>query len=97
MDLDQFRIWALDQGVVCKHAGSGGLPFCGECVSLINQYCWKVLSIQAMAWGHAKDWGNNAATLYFFDLVSSPRAGDIGVSDATRSNPYGHIRVNIRC
>ena len=73
MNLDQFRQWALSQGQVAKIQGD----YAGECVSLINQYLYRVYGITAGAWGHAKDWGTSAPVLQYFDRVSNPQAGDI--------------------
>mgnify|MGYP003472787759 FL=1 len=89
MNLDQFKNWAVGQGQVAKTDGT----YLGQCVSLINQYLSKVYGIQAGAWGDAKDWATNQNVLRYFDKVSSPQAGDIGVSGATPSNPYGHIWI----
>lgn len=95
----EFQNWAIDQGIVCKHENSGG-GICGECVSLINQFCWRVLNVPAMAWGHAWAWGKkNPMNPYlepYFDIVGSPQPWDIGVQDqAMAGNPYGHIFIYI--
>ena len=90
MTLPEFQAWSLAQGTVGKF-GTG--EFAGECVSLVNQYLNRVLDIQAGAWGNAKDWATNATVAQYFDKVSSPQAGDIGVSGATATNPYGHIWI----
>ncbi len=89
MNLDQLRAWALAQGQVAKTDGT----YPGQCVSLINQYLSKVFSIQAGAWGDAKDWATNGSVASYFDKVGSPQAGDIGVSGAVPGNPYGHIWI----
>lgn len=88
--LEQFRSWALSQGQVGKY-DDGQYP--GQCVSLINQYCYRVLDVPAKAWGHAKEWASNAAPLAHFDKVSSVQAGDILVYPATSNNAYGHIEI----
>jgi hypothetical protein len=90
MNLQQFKDWAVAAGSVGK-ATDGG--YIGQCVSLINQYLSKVYDIQAGAWGDAKDWATNGNVAKYFDKVSSPQAGDIGVSGATANNPYGHIWI----
>lgn len=90
MTLNEFKNWAVAQGTVAKFTDG---KYVGECVSLINQYLGRVYGINAGAWGNAKDWANNAEVAKLFDKVSSPQAGDIGVSGATASNPYGHIWV----
>lgn len=89
MTLEQFQNWALSQGSVAKTDGG----YIGECVSLINQYLSKVYGLNAGAWGHAKDWATNPNVLALFDKVGSPQAGDIGVSGAVPTNPYGHIWI----
>lgn len=89
MNLEAFKNWAVSQGSVAKTNGG----YIGECVSLINQYLSKVYGIQAGAWGNAKDWATNGTVATYFDKVSSPQAGDIGISGATATNPYGHIWV----
>lgn len=66
MTFDQFTPWALAQTTVAKY-NDGQYP--GECVSLINQLCWRVLNIPADAWGHAKDWGRNSIQRQYFDVL----------------------------
>lgn len=90
MDIEQFKNWALEQDTVAKY--NDGL-FPGECVSLVNQYCYRVLGVPATAWGHAKDWASNPAVLIFFNKASYIQPGDIIVFGATSGNPYGHIAV----
>lgn len=90
MTLSEFSAWALNQGTVCKTDGT----FCGECVSLINQYLSKVHGINAGAWGHAKDWANTSNPIrQWFVPVNQSQAGDIGISGAVPGNPYGHIWI----
>jgi len=90
MTLNEFSAWALSQGTVCKTDGT----FCGECVSLINQYLSKVHGINAGAWGHAKDWANTSNPIrQWFVPVNQSQAGDIGISGAVPGNPYGHIWI----
>jgi len=87
MTLNEFSAWALSQGTVCKTDGT----YCGECVSLINQYLSKVHGINAGAWGHAKAWAsNNHPIRQWFTPVTRSQAGDIGVDI---NGPYGHIWV----
>lgn len=92
MDFDQFRNWALSQGSVAKYNDGGYL---GECVSLINQYCWRVLNIPADAWGHAKDWGINSIQRQYFDALppENPQRGDILVYGAGFGSGRGHIEI----
>lgn len=87
MNLAQFSAWAVSQGTVCKTDGT----FCGECVSLINQYLAKVHGINAGAWGHAKAWaGTNNPIRQWFVPVNTSQPGDIGVDV---SGTYGHIWI----
>lgn len=90
MDLNAFKKWAIDQGSVAKFTDA---KYKGQCVSLISQYLGTVYGIKAGAWGNAKDWATNAEVAKLFTKVGSPQAGDIGVSGATRTNPYGHIWI----
>ena len=91
MVLNDFKNWALASGQVGK-ATDG--QFVGQCVSLINQYLYKVYGISAGAWGDAKDWAKDTNSVrQYFDKVGSPQAGDIGVSGPTSTNPYGHIWI----
>lgn len=90
MTIEEFRAWAQSQGSVAKYTDG---KYLGECVSLVNQYLARVNGIQAGAWGNAKDWATNGTVAQYFDKVSSPQAGDIGVSGATSTNPYGHIWI----
>lgn len=90
MNLEQFKNWAISQGSVGKFTDGN---YIGECVSLINQYLGRVIGIRAGSWGNAKDWATNGEVTKYFDKVSSPQAGDIGVSGATPTNPYGHIWI----
>lgn len=70
----------------------GGFP--GQCVSLINQYCWKVLGVPAGAWGNAKDWAINAIQRKYFNLVDDqPRLGDILIWGADYGGGSGHIAI----
>lgn len=87
MNLSQFISWAINAVSVATPIGT----YVGECVSLIQQYLAMVFGIPFQARGHAKDWATNANVLSYFDKVSSPQAGDIGISGPTASNPYGHI------
>lgn len=90
MNLEQFRNWAISQGSVAKFTDGN---YIGECVSLINQYLGRVYGIRAGSWGNAKDWATNSTVDQYFNKVSSPQAGDIGVSGATTGNLYGHIWI----
>lgn len=91
MTLGEFQTWALSQGSVAKYNDG---QYKGECVSLINQYCYRVLNVPADAWGHAAAWGNdtNASVRTYFNKVGSVQAGDILVY-TNLAVPYGHIEI----
>lgn len=89
MNLDSFRQYAINAGQVATPAGT----YLSQCVSLIQQYLNKVYGIPFTPRGDAKDWATNGNVLSHFDRVGSPQAGDIGISGATASNPYGHIWI----
>lgn len=93
MDLNTFRNWAIGQGQVSNPTADPNNAFPGQCVSLIQQYLNRVYGIAWTPRGHAKDWATNGNVLSYFDRVGSPQAGDIGISGATASNPYGHIWI----
>ena len=90
MNLQQFVDWALAARSVGKYQDGS---YKGECVSLINQYCWRVLNIPAGSWGNAVDWASNATVLSYFNKVSKAEPGDILVYGGTAGNPYGHIEL----
>lgn len=89
MNFQDFVNWALAQGSVAKTNGE----YLGECVSLINQYCHRVLGVPASAWGHAKDWAVNAAPLKYFKIVNDPQEGDILVYGPEFGGGFGHIEI----
>ena len=64
-----------------------------NCVSLINQYCWRVLGVPAGAWGNAKDWATNANAKKYFTVVPSSQRGDILVYGVNAGTIYGHIEI----
>lgn len=90
MNLSQFQTWAVTQGSV-GNPGSGS--FRGQCVSLIQNYLNLVYGIGYQARGNAKDWPTNSNVLSYFDKVSSPQAGDIGVMGANYGSGAGHIFI----
>lgn len=89
MTLSEFKNWALAQGSVAKYDDG---QFRGECVSLVNQYCHRVLGVPAGAWGNAGDWATNSNVAKYFDKVSNIQAGDILVYPH-KAAPYGHIAI----
>lgn len=93
MTLQEFISWSNGQRLGKYNDGQ----FPGQCVSLINQYCWRVLDVPAGAWGNAKDWAStdNTAVMRYFDHVTDMQAGDILVYPATPTNADGHIEIYI--
>lgn len=90
MNLSQFKDWATQQKSVAKYNDG---QFLGECVSLVNQYCYRVLGIPAGAWGDAKDWATNPSSLKYFDIVKDLQHGDVLVYPT--AGKYGHIEINL--
>lgn len=97
MTLQEFTPQALAQKSVSKYTTAGNSwkdgGYLGQCVSLINQYCWRVLNVPAKEWGNAKDWPSNPNVQQYFDTVSSPQGGDIGVMGAKYGGGEGHIFI----
>lgn len=93
MNLQEFTNWALAQGSVGKYDDGG---FVGQCVSLVNQYCYRVLNVPAGAWGNAKDWANdNNPNRAYFGEVNNIQVGDVIVYGSNFGGGYGHIGVGL--
>jgi hypothetical protein len=92
MDLAEFKAWALAQGTVAKYNDG---QFKGQCVSLVNQYCYRVLKVPADAWGNAKDWATNQSVAKYFDKVSNILPGDLLVYPEAFGNGDGHIAIAV--
>ena len=90
MNLSQFTSWSISAGSVGKYDDG---QYIGECVSLINQYCWRVLNVPARAWGHAKDWATNKTVRQYFDVVQTSKRGDVLVYGTNAGTIYGHIEI----
>lgn len=89
MNLREFEKWAIAQGSVANPEPDGG--FKGQCVSLVQQYLYKVCEIAFKARGNAKDWATNI--IEGWDKLSASttlRAGDIIV---WTTGQYGHIAI----
>ncbi len=83
--LQAFREWAIAQG------GNIGNPLVnthrGQCVSLVQQYLYRVFAIPYTPRGNAKDF----IPPNFTKVSGSPRAGDIVRWPASNYSKYGHI------
>lgn len=91
MTFSEFQSWALAQGQVGRYDNG---QFVGQCVSLINQGCYRVYNIPAKSWGDAWQWGqpNNAAVQQYFNIVNSLEVGNVVVYPQNWSgSPEGHI------
>ena len=91
MNLREFENWALEQGSVANPEPNN--KYKGECVSLIQQYLYKVFNKSFKAYGNAKDWENNYPSDYFTKLNSNVKyqKGDVLVYGSNRGNGYGHM------
>lgn len=103
--LENFKNESIAQVSVSKYTSNPQLNswkdggFLGECVSEINQYCWRVLDVPAGSWGDAVDWWTNSTVLTYFDQVTdgSRKDGDIlvwGDDPGTFTGRYGHIAIS---
>lgn len=93
MTLPEFKNWALQQSQVGKYDDG---QYVGECVSLVNQYCYRVLGVPAGAWGHAYAWANDDnPNRQYFDKVGSPQDGDVIVYGTNFTPLFGHIGIFI--
>lgn len=83
--LQAFREWAITQG------GNIGNPlvntYRGQCVSLVQQYLYRVFAIPYAPRGNAKDF----VPPNFSKVSGSPRAGDVVRWPASNYSKYGHI------
>ena len=91
MNLADFGSWALGQGSVANPEPNN--KYKGECVSLIQQYLYRVFNKPFQAYGNAKDWVNNYPKDYFTKLNANAgyQRGDVLVYDERRGNGYGHM------
>ena len=90
MNLREFGDWALATGSVANPDGS----YLGECVSLIQQYYYKVFGIPFQGRGNAKDICYNIPNGFTW-VSGSLQAGDILVygGNYPQSNGYGHCGI----
>ena len=91
MNLKEFCSWGLKQGSVANPAPNN--KYKGQCVSLIQQYLYKVFGKSFKAYGNAKDWASNYPTKYFTKLSKSTKLqpGDVLVYGSNYGGGYGHI------
>ena len=91
MNLQEFGSWGLKQGSVANPAPNN--KYKGQCVSLIQQYLYKVFGKSFKAYGNAKDWANNYPKSYFNKLSKSSKlqSGDVLVYGSNYGGGYGHI------
>lgn len=92
MNLREFGEWALKQGQVANPEPN--YKYAGQCVSLVQQYLYKVFGIPFEAHGNAKDWANNVPKE--FNKLSSNtelKRGDILVYGSNYGGGYGHIGI----
>mgnify|MGYP005767588047 CR=1 FL=1 len=90
MNLKEFGDWALAQQSVANPPPNN--KYKGQCVSLIQQYLYRVFGIPFQAHGNAKDWAYNIPD-GFTKVSGTPQKGDIIVYGANYpgSGGYGHI------
>lgn len=91
MNLQEFGSWGLKQGSVANPAPNN--KYKGQCVSLIQQYLYKVFGKSFKAYGNAKDWATNYPTSYFkkMDKSTKLQPGDVLVYGSNYGGGYGHI------
>lgn len=91
MNLQEFGSWGLKQKSVANPAPNN--KYKGQCVSLIQQYLYKVFGKSFKAYGNAKDWANNYPKSYFNKLSKSSKlqSGDVLVYGSNYGGGYGHI------
>jgi len=90
MNLQEFENWAVAQKQVCNPNGTEK----GQCVSLVQEYLFKVFGISEQSHGNAKDWANSIPT-GFAKLAAKTalQAGDIIVYGANHGGGFGHIAI----
>ena len=91
MNLQEFGDWGLKQKSVANPAPNN--KYKGQCVSLIQQYLYKVFGKSFKAYGNAKDWATNYPKSYFTKLSKSTKLqpGDVLVYGSNYGGGYGHI------
>mgnify|MGYP003307663106 CR=1 FL=1 len=92
MNLAEFGSWALAEKSV---ANPGVGTYKGQCVSLIQQYLYKVFGIEYKPRGNAKDWAINPLPEHLTKLDANVKLqpGDILVYGSNYGGGYGHIAL----
>lgn len=93
MNLAEFGDWGLKQGSVANPPPDNW--FKGQCVSLIQQYLYRVFGKSFKAYGNAKDWATNYPKDYFKKMSKNTKLqpGDVLVYGANYGGGYGHIAL----
>lgn len=92
MNLAEFGDWGLTQKSV---ANPGVNTYKGQCVSLIQQYLYKVFGVEYKPRGNAKDWERNPLpnVLEKLPVNTKLQPGDILVYGSNYGGGYGHIAL----
>lgn len=92
MNLKEFGDYALEQKSVANPQVN---TYKGQCVSLIQQYLYRVFEIAYKPRGNAKDWGRNPLPDVLEKLPTSTKLqpGDILVYGSNYGGGYGHIAL----
>lgn len=92
MNLAEFGSWALAQKSVANPTVG---TYKGQCVSLIQQYLYKVFGIAYKPRGNAKEWANNPLPEQLTKLSANTalQPGDILVYGSNYGGGYGHIAL----
>lgn len=93
MTLAEFEAWGLKEKSVANPPPNN--KYKGQCVSLIQQYLYRVFDKPFKAYGNAKDWANNYPKEYFTKLQAGVtlKPGDVLVYGANYGGGYGHIGI----
>lgn len=93
MTLKEFENWALAEDSVANPPPDNG--FKGQCVSLIQQYLYRVFNKSFQAYGNAKDWDSNYPRDYFtrLQIGNKLQPGDVLVYGGNYGGGYGHMMI----
>ena len=92
MNLAEFGDWGLAEKSV---ANPGVNTYKGQCVSLIQQYLYRVFGVEYKPRGNAKDWAKNPLPDVLEKLPNTValQPGDILVYGSNYGGGYGHIAL----